>query len=151
MDVVHLLPVFSAGTVRRNRQVELTPEQYGRMAPADTRIAIAFALSPGNVHDAPQGRRLPSQLAADHGFIPVVPPKRNRTAPWEYDRELYQRRNEVECLFRRLKGFRRVFPRFDSPTSCSSDSSTSRSPSMHCTVLTRPNGVDSDVSKRSIN
>jgi len=53
------------------------------------------------------------ELAADLGFIPVVPPKSNRAAPWEYDRELSQRRNEVERLFRRLKGFRRVFPRFD--------------------------------------
>ncbi len=51
--------------------------------------------------------------AVDLGFTPVLPPKSNRAAPWEYDRELYQRRNEVECLFRRLKGFRRVFPRFD--------------------------------------
>ena len=32
---------------------------------------------------------------------------------WEYDRELYKRRNEVERMFRRLKGFRRVFSRFD--------------------------------------
>ena len=47
------------------------------------------------------------------GWIPVVPPKRNRLEPWEYDRVLYRRRNEVERLFRRLKGFRRVFSRFD--------------------------------------
>ena len=33
--------------------------------------------------------------------------------PWEYDRLLYRRRNEVERLFRRLKGFRRIFSRFD--------------------------------------
>ena len=33
--------------------------------------------------------------------------------PWEYDRELYKRRNEVERLFRRLKGFRRIFSRFE--------------------------------------
>jgi len=43
----------------------------------------------------------------------VVPPKSSRTAPWEYDREQYRRRNGVERLFWRLKGFRRVFPRFD--------------------------------------
>ena len=28
-------------------------------------------------------------------------------------KKLYKRRNEVERLFRRLKGFRRVFTRFD--------------------------------------
>ncbi len=53
------------------------------------------------------------QLALDFGWIPVVPPKRNRLEPWEYDRVLYRRRNEVERLFRRLKGFRRIFSHFD--------------------------------------
>jgi len=53
------------------------------------------------------------QLALDLGFIPVVPPKTNRLKPWDYDREMYKRRNEVERLFRRLKGFRRIFSRFD--------------------------------------
>ena len=53
------------------------------------------------------------QLALDLGFAPVVPPKSNRTDPWEYNKELYKRRNEVERLFRRLKGFRRIFSRFE--------------------------------------
>jgi len=46
-------------------------------------------------------------------FIPVVPPKSTRIEPWEYDKEMYKRRNEVERLFRRLKGFRRIFSRFE--------------------------------------
>jgi transposase len=93
-------------------------------------------LSPGHAHDAPEGRKLlrslehqdadvalvmdrayegeeTRQLALDLGFTPVVPPKKNRIAPWEYDREMYRRRNEIERLFRRLKGFRRIFSRFD--------------------------------------
>ncbi len=41
------------------------------------------------------------------------PPKNSRAEPWEYDKELYEKRNEVERLFRRLKGFRRIFTRFD--------------------------------------
>jgi len=53
------------------------------------------------------------QLTLDLGFVPVVPPKRTRLDPWEYDKELYKRRNEVERLFRRLKGFRRIFSRFE--------------------------------------
>jgi len=53
------------------------------------------------------------QLALDLGFIPVIPPPRTRVEPWEYDRQMYKRRNEVERLFRRLKGFRRIFSRFD--------------------------------------
>jgi transposase len=106
------------------------------MVAADARTAITFSLSPGQVHDAPEGRKLlrtlpqaeslvylvmdrayegleTRQLALDLGFTPVVPPKKNRPAPWEYDREMYRRRNEIERLFRRLKGFRRVFSRFD--------------------------------------
>ena len=47
------------------------------------------------------------------GFTPVVPPKQGRVNPWQYDRVMYRRRNEIERLFRRLKGFRRIFSRFD--------------------------------------
>ena len=46
-------------------------------------------------------------------YTPVVPPKKNRIDPWEYDKELYKRRNEIERFFRRLKRFRRVFTRYD--------------------------------------
>ncbi|BFU88840.1 MAG: hypothetical protein NTAFB01_37490 [Nitrospira sp.] len=53
------------------------------------------------------------QLAVDLGYVPVVPPKHNRLTSWEYDRALYKRRNEIERLFRRLKGFRRIFTRFE--------------------------------------
>ena len=106
------------------------------MVAADARTAITFSLSPGQAHDAPAGRLLlnrlgcPSrpihllmdrayggdetrQLALDLGFIPVVPPTSNRIAPWEYNRVMYKRRNEIERLFRRLKGFRRIFSRFE--------------------------------------
>ena len=53
------------------------------------------------------------QLALDLGYQPVAPPLRTRLRPWQYDREMYKRRNEVERLFRRLKGFRRIFTRFE--------------------------------------
>ena len=52
-------------------------------------------------------------LAVKLGYLPVVPPHPNRLLPWEYDQVMYRRRNEVERLFRRLKGYRRVFSRFD--------------------------------------
>ncbi len=32
---------------------------------------------------------------------------------WDYSKAMYKKRNEVERLFRRLKGFRRIFSRFD--------------------------------------
>jgi transposase len=53
------------------------------------------------------------QLALDLGYVPQVPPLRTRVTPWEYNREIYKRRNEIERLFRRLKGFRRIFSRFE--------------------------------------
>ena len=53
------------------------------------------------------------QLVLDLGLEPVVPPNPNRLEPWEYDRQMYKKRNEVERLFRRLKGFRRIFSRFE--------------------------------------
>ncbi len=53
------------------------------------------------------------QLVMELQLEPVVPPKANRLNKWEYDRELYKKRNEVERLFRRLKAFRRIFSRFE--------------------------------------
>jgi transposase len=53
------------------------------------------------------------QLILDLGWTPVVPPSANRVEPWDYDRALYRKRNEVERLFRRLKGYRRIFSRFE--------------------------------------
>ena len=105
------------------------------MVAANDRIGLAFRLSPGQAGDAPEGRELmrqmplfdirnlvmdrayegdeTRQLALDLGLNPVVPPKKNRLEPWEYDRELYKKRNEIERLFGRLKRFRRIFSRFD--------------------------------------
>ena len=53
------------------------------------------------------------QLALEFGFLPVIPPRNNRLQPWQYDKAMYRKRNEIERLFRRLKGFRRIFSRFD--------------------------------------
>jgi transposase len=106
------------------------------MVAASAKCAIGFSLSPGQAHDAPEGRALlqsipqlpigchlimdrayegdeTRQLALDFGFIPVVPPKSNRVEPWSFKKALYRKRNEIERLFRRLKGFRRIFSRFE--------------------------------------
>lgn len=106
------------------------------MVSANDSTAVEFTLSPGNSHDAPEGRILMETIgkqsptinllmdrayeddytryiAQTLGFCPVVPPKSNRIFPWEYDRNLYKQRNKVERLFRRLKAFRRIFSRFD--------------------------------------
>ena len=106
------------------------------MVAADDRTAVEFILTEGNAHDAPARRLLletigklrePVFLLMDRAyeddytryiaqtlnFRPVVPPKKNRKNTWDYDRELYKKRNEVERLFRRLKTFRRIFSRFE--------------------------------------
>jgi transposase len=96
---------------------------------ANALCALILALTPGQAGDAPVGRELlqtggqapagchlimdrayegdeTRQLALDLGYIPVVPPKAARLCPWEYDRVMYRRRNEVERLFRRLCSIR---------------------------------------------
>ena len=102
---------------------------------ASERYAFVFHLSAGNCHDAPQGRKLietiysednhallmdrayednkTRALAEEHGFYVVVPPKKNRKDPWEYDKELYKERNQIERYFLRIKRFRKVFTRYD--------------------------------------
>ena len=77
-------------------------------------MAIAFRLSPGNCHAAPEGEAwlkgidcpfpgcpmimdradegdTTRQLAVDLMFSAVVPPKSNGLDPWEYDQEQYKR------------------------------------------------------------
>jgi len=53
------------------------------------------------------------KFAEKQGFTVVVPPKKNRKCPWEYDKELYRSRNEIERFFLRIKRFRKVFTRYD--------------------------------------
>ena len=106
------------------------------MVAASDRDGVIFSLSAGNCSDGPEGRALLRQLgptdqpiyllmdrayegdetralAEELGYMPVVPPKRNRKNPWDYDKELYKQRNQVERLFRRMKRFRRIFTRYD--------------------------------------
>ena len=108
------------------------------MVAADARTAPAFSLSPGQAQDAPEGRKLlerlgPRQgspflavdracegdetrhLAFEFGFVPVVPPRRNRVFRWEHDRETCKRRDEIERLFRGSEGFLRIFSCFEKP------------------------------------
>lgn len=97
---------------------------------------MRFKLSAGQVGDGPQGRELiqgmkspkrgcalamdrayegdeTRQLARKNGFTPITPAHPHRLKPWRLNKTLYKRRNEVERLFRRLKGFRRIATRYD--------------------------------------
>ena len=106
------------------------------MVAATDKVVVAFHLSGGECHDAPEGRKAIETLKDLHegvplamdkayeddqtrglaqasGHPPVVPPKSNRAKPWEYDKETYKKRNIVERFFRHLKGFRRICTRYD--------------------------------------
>jgi transposase len=43
----------------------------------------------------------------------VIPPRSQRKAPRDYDKELYKERNLIERMFNKLKHFRRVATRYD--------------------------------------
>ena len=43
------------------------------------------------------------------GMTPIMPPKVNRKVERDYDSKLYKLRKEVERLFRRLKGYQRIY------------------------------------------
>jgi hypothetical protein len=93
---------------------------------ADARVALDFSRSPGQAGDGPEGWRLLARwdetrpqevhkVLMDKAYegnetrplvFPVVPLQANLREPWAYEREMYR-------LFRRLKGFRRVFSRFE--------------------------------------
>ena len=109
------------GCVKKNGPQAIGKSRGGwttkiHMVAADARTAVTFSLSPGQAHDAPEGRKLLTrlgsqgqkpflimdrayegnetrQLALALGFTPVVPPLSTRVDPWEYDREMYKRRN----------------------------------------------------------
>jgi len=132
-------PALAEFLNNRLQQFDMSKSRAGwtagvRVVAAVARTAISFSLSPSNAGDAPEGRALFKktvlsakyvimdrasegdeirQLVFDLGLTPVVPPKSNRIAPWGCGRQMYKKRNEIEHLFRRFKGFRRIFPRFD--------------------------------------
>ena len=47
------------------------------------------------------------------GASPVIPPRKNRTSPRDYDKVLYKERNLVERAFQKLKHYRRIATRYE--------------------------------------
>ena len=45
--------------------------------------------------------------------VPVIPSKKNRKVPRDFDKVLYQERNAVERFFQKLKNFRRIATRYE--------------------------------------
>ena len=49
----------------------------------------------------------------EQGTIPVIPGRRNRKRPIQYDERRYKDRWQVEAMFSRLKDFRRIATRYE--------------------------------------
>lgn len=93
---------------------------------------VRWQLTGGEVHDITQAPALieglgAEQVIADKGYDSnafvtliqasgaqaVIPGRKNRLAPRDYDRHAYQERHLIECLFNRLKQFRRIATRYE--------------------------------------
>jgi len=93
---------------------------------------LRLLLTAGQRHDSPQAVQLienyePRVLIADKGYdsdpliesvtakciLAVIPPRKNRLVPREYDQHLYRERHLIECFINKIKHYRRVFSRFD--------------------------------------
>ena len=53
------------------------------------------------------------QLIQQQGATAVIPSRSNAKQPRDYDHHLYKERHLVECLFNKMKHFRRIATRFD--------------------------------------
>jgi transposase len=91
-----------------------------------------LTLTPGQASDIGQGPELlaahkPEAVIADKGYDgdefvgrieargaeAVIPPKKNRLAPRDYDQHIYKERNLVERFWSKAKQFRRVATRYE--------------------------------------
>lgn len=53
------------------------------------------------------------QVIENMGAEAVIPPRSNRKTPRHYDADLYVERHKVECMFNKMKNFRRIATRYD--------------------------------------
>lgn len=94
---------------------------------------LAFKLTAGQEHDLVGADALLPQIAAntliadkaydadervidrlaEAGKTAVIPPRRNRTTPRDFDKHLYQARHLIENFFCKLKQFRAIATRYD--------------------------------------
>ncbi len=94
---------------------------------------LAFLLTAGQTHDLVGADALLPQIAADRliadkaydadarvreplaraGKAAVIPPRTNRLAPRDFDRDIYKERHLIENFFCKLKQFRAIATRYD--------------------------------------
>jgi transposase len=90
----------------------LTPEQASDLEGADVLLEALAAdtLLGDKGYDADE--RVIEPLQAQ-GKNAVIPPRRNRTRPQEYDKHLYEARHLIENFFAKLKQYRAIATRYD--------------------------------------
>lgn len=95
-------------------------------------LPVELQVTPGQQADVTQGPALlaghqPEKVIADKGYDSdafvqiieaagaeaVIPPRKKRTEPREYDKALYKERNLIERFINRIKQFRRVATRYE--------------------------------------
>lgn len=93
---------------------------------------LTLLLTPGQQHDITQAPALLGDSHCDYviadmsydaqdfralieskGARSVIPSRKNRTQPFDYDKHVYKERHLVECCINKFKHFRRIFSRFD--------------------------------------
>lgn len=93
---------------------------------------LTFRLTPGQQHDITQAEALLGDDCCDYviadmsydtqdfrdlieakGATAVIPSRKNRKQPFDYDAHLYKERHLVECCINKFKHYRRIFSRFD--------------------------------------
>jgi transposase len=90
----------------------LTPGQASDLEGADVLLEEmeAEVLLADKGYDADE--RVIERLQAE-GKTAVIPPKRNRKNPREYDKDLYKERHLIENFFAKLKQYRGIATRYD--------------------------------------
>ena len=90
----------------------LTPGQACDLDGADKLLPdlVANTVLADKGYDA--DKRVLDQLQ-QQGKTPVIPPKRNRTTPRAYDKDLYKARHLIENFFAKLKQYRAIATRYD--------------------------------------
>lgn len=96
----------------RPLRLVLTPGNTSDVKGADLLIAEPIGLKRVIADHRYDANRIRATLR-DQGTIPVIPGRRNRKRPIQYDERRYKDRWRVEAMFCRLKDFRRIATRYD--------------------------------------
>lgn len=142
-QTLHRLELYQGSPLRRRRKRGALANGIGRTKGGrNTKLhavcdekgrPVVLLLTPGNVHDCKVAQRCieampPSaELVADKGYDSkplrewlaergteaVIPPRKNRTIQYGYDKAIYKQRNVIERMFCRIKDWRRIATRFD--------------------------------------